>query len=147
MPELWTLGVIRAMKYIATRDVWSGTQCPLSDFGKNVTIKRGTVVDFGGDVPWRNLPKDEYLKYSNFFDSPPSLVLLDSPEGQQVLADVQRVEKLEAEKMKKVQDDIAAAKPKWHQSPSGQIVIAVAAIVLGALILGVLAHYIPQWIH
>jgi len=105
------------------------------------------MVDIGGDLPVTKLPKDEYLKYSNLFDYPPRLVLLDSPDGQQVLADVQRVAKLEAEKMKKVQDDIAAAKPKWHQSPSGQIIVAAAAIVLAALILGFLAHYIPQWIH
>jgi hypothetical protein len=77
------------MKYIATRDFWSGTTSPLSDNGKNVVIKRGAIVEFGGDVLWQDLPKDEYQKYSNFFNYPPALVLFDSSEGKQLLVEIE----------------------------------------------------------
>jgi len=112
-----------------------------------VVIKRGTTVEFGGDVLWRNLPKDEYLKYSNFFDFPPGLVLLDSPEGRQIDEDCRRAKQLEAEKAKAAKDAIRAAGDKWYQKPVGIVVLSVVGVVLGALALGFLAHYIPQWIH
>jgi hypothetical protein len=131
------------MKYIVTTDVWSGTQCPLSGIEKNVTIKRGTVVDFGGDVLWKNLPQEEYLKYSSFFSQPPALVLLDSPEGRLIWDDGQR--------LKNAEDAKRAENSRQHSKRTAEkIKIGVVVILVGAAIIAwitILAEYIPKWIH
>ena len=144
MPELWTLGVgATRMKYIAIRDVWSGTQCPLSEFGKNVTIKRGTEVDFGGDVLWKNLPQEDYLKYSNLFSHPPALVLLDSPEGQEVLKECQRLKN--AEDAKRAE---SATKDSNENAKKIKLYVAIGLIVAATIAwLTLFAEYIPKWIH
>ena len=53
-------------------------------------IDRGTEIELPFDLPITKLPQDEYLKYSVFFGQQPMLVLLDSDQGRQIKAEIER---------------------------------------------------------
>jgi hypothetical protein len=135
------------MKYIATRDFKQGLNNPLELPDGSRDVKKGTIVEIDGDLPFEKLPKEEYLKYSNFFIFPPYLVPLDSDQGRQIQADVEGAKELEAEKMKAAHDAISARTPKWYQKPVGIVLLGAIAIVVAAFALGLLSHFFPRWFH
>jgi hypothetical protein len=78
------------MKYIATTNFSQGNKNVLNIPGGGMGINRGMVVELDFDLPITKLPKEDYLKYSVFFGQQPMLVPLDSDQGRQIVAEIER---------------------------------------------------------
>jgi hypothetical protein len=142
--ELDSLGVrATRMKYIATTDFSQGNKNVLNNSGGGTHIHRGMVVELDFDLPLTKLPKDEYLKYSVFFGQQPHLVPIDSDQGRQILAEIQRLKNAE---------DVKRAEAAKEQSKRNaeKIKIGIAITLTAAAIVAwitILAGYIIRFFH
>jgi len=119
------------MKYIANSDFSQGPQNPLKRDDGSQYVKRGDVVDIGGELPIEKLPKEQYLLYSNFISR---LFLLDSDQGRQIQADCQRLKNLELEK-KRAESARNRPHKYWYEKPIGLIgIFTFIGVVVGVVV-------------
>jgi len=120
------------MKFIASKDFDQGASNPLRIPGGLIHVKMGTVFSIGDDfTPVEELEGEDLQTYRTFLRAG-CLCPLESSRGQQIWAEVVRLQAVEVEMSNESQPG-----GQWWKKPVGITILAVAAgmivIVIAAI--------------
>ena len=125
------------MKFIASKDFNQGTSNPLRIPGGGIHVKMGTVFSIGDDfTPVEDLEGEELQTYRTFLRGG-CLCPLESGRGQQIWAEVVRLQAVE-----EAMNDGTGAEGQWWRKPAG---IAILAVTGGAIVLLITAIFARRY--
>jgi hypothetical protein len=124
------------MKFIASKDFNQGASNPLRIPGGEIHIKMGTTFSIGDDfTPVEELEGEDLQTYRTFHRAG-CLCPFDSIRGQQIWAEVVRLQAVEVE----LSDEAQAGNPWWKQ-PVWITILAVSGVVIVVVIATIVARH------
>jgi hypothetical protein len=135
------------MKLIATTSFSQGLNNPLGLPSDSRHVEKGTVFSIGGDLPFEKLSKEQQMLFGKIAHC---TCPLDTEQGRQILAEVNRLQKSEATLPQKSEtENVKSEKPannsgdNWRNKIFIGVCIGLIVLFVGA----VLHHFFPNWFH